>query len=108
MTFEIEKPRSVARVRAVSEDGTKVYLELRNSSTATLSNTEPIDLDVGEVILVSLENGSFEVAPDGLWHEELWIGVVRLLAEDSVVVDISGRALRKFANPEHLDLAEGN
>jgi transitional endoplasmic reticulum ATPase len=103
----IDQPRQIAKVRHVSDDRTAVYLELRSGLTATFTSGSPVNLCVGDVVFINSEGNNVELAPRELWREETWIGVVRLLKADRIVVDVSGR-LRVWPRPSILDLKEGN
>ena len=104
---EFDEPRTVAKVRHVSEDRTAVYLDLRNGLTATFTSRWPVEVSVDDVVFLSPQGDGFELAPQELWREETWVGVVRLLKEDRAVVDIGGK-LRPLSRPDSLDLEEGN
>ena len=84
-------PSYVARVRAVEDDGYRIYLEYRNGLVATVNSSAPLDFEVGSVVLVWPDSTHIEPAPDELWPEESWVGVVRLISDDITVVDASGR-----------------
>jgi transitional endoplasmic reticulum ATPase len=103
----IDKPKQVARVSYVSVDGMAVYLELRNGLTATFSSNVPSRASVGDVFLIDLDGNDLQIAPRELWREESWIGVVRLLKDERVLVDVGGR-LRLWPRPDSLALEEGN
>lgn len=102
---------SVARVRAVADNGYCLYLELRNGSIVTVNAQETFDFEVGSVVLVRLEEndeGSYiEAAPDDLWVAEPWVGVVRLVTSDKTIVDASGH-WRLVSTPDDIALRVGN
>ena len=85
----------VARVRAVDHGAARLYLEFRNGMFATVDCLDPFDIGptgfaVGRRVLVSEKDDYVELAPDELWPEEPWVGVVRIKLEDTTVVDSSG------------------
>ncbi len=85
----------VARVRAIDHDTARLYLEYRNGMFATVDGLDQSDLGpagfgVGRRVLVREEDDHLELAPDELWPEEPWVGVVRIKLEDTTVVDSSG------------------
>jgi transitional endoplasmic reticulum ATPase len=45
----------------------------------------------GPVVLVRLEENHIEVAPDELWPEESWVGVVHLIKGAKTIVSAGGR-----------------
>jgi transitional endoplasmic reticulum ATPase len=107
MESEINQPRHVAKVRHVSDDRKAVYIELRNGLTATYTSSSPVDIFVGDVVFINSEGNNVEPAPQELWREEPWVGVVRLLKNDRVVVDVGGK-LCILSRTGTLDLQEGN
>ena len=66
-------------MRAVEDNGRLLYLEFGNGRFATVYRDYPFEIDVGSVVLVSDEEDYVEVAPDELWPEESWVGVVHLV-----------------------------
>ncbi|GAA0290669.1 ATP-binding protein [Streptomyces turgidiscabies] len=107
MDADIYPPRTVARVKHVSEDGTAAFLELRNGNIATCTADEGFNFERGDIVFIDSENNSINNAPGELWDEEPWVGVVRLLPPGQVVIDIGGR-LKVLDEPRDLDLREGN
>ncbi|MFI0874598.1 26S protease regulatory subunit [Streptomyces sp. CS149] len=107
MDAEISPPQAVARVKRLSEDGSTAFLELRNGTILTCTTSETWNLQRGDITFVDTESGSVEFAPEDLWDEEPWVGVVRLLSRGQVVVDIGGR-LKVLDEPIEIDLREGN
>lgn len=104
---QISPVSTVARVRAVGHDGRRLYLELRNGKTATVDREEPFELAIGSVVLIRSEENYIEAAPDELWPEESWVGVVRLKLPDTTVVDSSGR-WRMLSTRDDIPYREGN
>jgi len=94
MYAELGAPSQIARVRAVSDDGLTVYLELRSGLTLTATTSAPLDYPVGTVVLVRPDEDEIDLAPDAVWPEEPWIGVVRLRLDDLTAVEVNGRVLR--------------
>jgi Dyp-type peroxidase family len=83
MYDELGPPMQKGRIRAVSEDRRRLYLDFPNGLTGTVDRAERWDWPVGSVVLVRPEDDHIELAPTELWPEETWIGVVRLRLEDS-------------------------
>ena len=97
----------VARVRAISEDGHRLHLEFPSGQSATVDRSDqPFEWPVGSVVLVRAQDNHIELAPDAVWPEESWVGVVRLRLDDVTVVDSSGR-LRLIAT-NALEYRVGN
>ncbi|MFI6960984.1 ATP-binding protein [Streptomyces sp. NPDC050255] len=107
MDAEISPPQVVARVKRLSADRTTAFLELRNGSIATCTTPEIWNLERGDIVFVDADNGNVEFAPEELWDEEPWVGVVRLLSSGQVIIDIGGR-LKILDEPQDIDLREGN
>jgi transitional endoplasmic reticulum ATPase len=107
-TFEqMSASGTVARVRAVGYDGCRLYLDFRNGQTATVDSHEPFEFDIGSVVLIRPEENHIELAPDELWPEETWVGVVRLKLPDTTVVDSGGR-WRMLPTRNDISYREGN
>jgi ATP-dependent 26S proteasome regulatory subunit len=102
----------VARVRAVDHDAARLYLEFRNGMFATVDGLDPFDISttgfgIGRRVLVRENDDHVELAPDELWPEEPWVGVVRLKLEDVTVID-SGGSWRLLPTRPHVDYDVGN
>ena len=82
---------TVARVRAIDHDDRRLHLEFRNGSIVTMTVQESLEYNVGSVVLVRLEANHIEVAPDELWPEESWVGVVHLIKRAKTIVSAGGR-----------------
>jgi transitional endoplasmic reticulum ATPase len=78
---QISDLNTVARVLALDHDDRRLHLEFRNGSIVTVTVQESLEFDVGSVVLVRLEENQnhIELAPDELWPEESWVGVVQLV-----------------------------
>lgn len=93
-TFEqiqISDVANVARVRAVEHDGCRLYLEFPNGYITTVDNEEPFEFGTGSIVLVWPNEQYIEAAPDDLWPDESWVGVIRLILPDITVVGSNGR-----------------
>ncbi|MEW2388462.1 ATP-binding protein [Streptomyces venezuelae] len=106
MDAEVSAPQTVARVRYVSEDRTTAHLDLRSGEVVTCT-TQGFDFGPGDVVFISAERDAITLAPSEIWHEEPWVGVVRLLRTGQVVIDVGGR-LKVLPEPSSVDLREGN
>lgn len=100
-------PSRVARVRAVEAEGRRVFLELPDGTTASVDATEPLPFAPGAVVLVRADDNHIEAAPDELWPEVTWVGVVRLKNDDVTVVDRSGK-WRMVPTRRDIDYSERN
>lgn len=97
---------NLARVRAVENDGCRLYLEFPNGYITTVDNQEPFEFGAGSIVLVRLNEQYIEAAPDDLWPEESWVGVIRLKLSDITVVEVSGRWIKVPTND--IEYREGN
>jgi transitional endoplasmic reticulum ATPase len=103
---EISPGNAIARVRATTED--VLYLELRSGLIATVTGTDLPEVSAGDVVLLRYDPHHIELAPQELWPEESWVGVVRLKLDDvTVVADPNGR-LRKLRTRADIPYREGN
>lgn len=86
---DVGPPGTLGRVRHASEDGRQVTIELRGGQIATVTSNDPTGLTVGNVVIV--REHSLERAPDELWVEQTWVGVVKIKLPDRTVIDGGGR-----------------
>lgn len=82
-------PGMLAKVCHASSDRCRVMFELRNGNVGSATSNDPFPFDVGEVVLVT--DRAIDAAPDELWTEETWVGVVKIKLDDQTVVDGAGR-----------------
>lgn len=109
-SVDIEAARDVAKVRFVSDDRRMVRAELRSNRTSVdiTFNDEPASLQVGDVIFIEQEESQIEPAPAGLWVDDRWIGVVRLITDELTVVTDNLGHLRHLATRPEPTVTEGN
>jgi transitional endoplasmic reticulum ATPase len=86
---ELGPSGSLGRVRHVTGDGRQVSVELRSGQIATATSDEPTELSVDDVVIV--HDQMLERAPDELWIEQTWVGVVKIKRPDRTVIDGAGR-----------------
>lgn len=102
----------VARVRAVDPEAARLYLEFRSGAFATVDGLDPFDTSptgfgVGRRVLVREKDDYVELAPDELWPEDPWVGVVRIKLEDTTGID-SGGNWRLLPTRTEIDYEVGN
>jgi transitional endoplasmic reticulum ATPase len=109
-SVDIEAARDVAKVRFVSDDRRMVRADLRSNraSVDITFNDEPTSLQVGDVIFVEQEEKQIDPAPAGLWVDDRWIGVVRLVTDELTVVTDSFGHLRRLLTREDPKVEGGN
>jgi transitional endoplasmic reticulum ATPase len=88
---QISARGNIARIKHIADDGRTLYLEFANGQTATASGTFEFVAEVGTVLFVRAEDNYLTPAPDELWIEETWVGIVRLKLSDLTIVDTNGR-----------------
>lgn len=105
----IEPLGTIARVRALTDGGRRLYLEFRNGTVGSVDSSSVFEYSAGDVVLVvdDEEDGHrLELAPTDLWPDEPWVGVVRLKLNDVTVVESGGRLRRVPTSPTEYN--EGN
>jgi transitional endoplasmic reticulum ATPase len=65
----------MVRVRELSDDACRAFIEFRNGKVGWLDSDNALDWVPGMVLLV--DEDRFHIIPSTLWPEELWVGVVR-------------------------------
>jgi transitional endoplasmic reticulum ATPase len=107
---DIETARDVAKVRFVADDRRMVRAELRSNRTSVdiTFNDDPTSLAVGDLIFIEQEANQIDPAPAGLWVDDHWIGVVRLVTDELTVVTDSAGHLRRLLTREDPKVEEGN
>jgi hypothetical protein len=100
--------RAVARVKHV-DDQLLVYLELPTGYLFTLQEHEGDEdpLAAGDVVLVTPDLDYVDRAPQALWPEAPWIGIVRSVLADEAIVNINGN-LRTVPLPAAFEVVMGN
>lgn len=106
MSSQAGKLGVLAHVKHVRLDG-KCYLELRDGQILPYNPGDCDELTVGDVVLISVDSSRVDKAPAELWHEEPWVGVIKLVTADRLVVDINGR-FRVITRPADLSVQQGN
>lgn len=96
----------LARVRAVEEDGCKLFLEYLNGNFVTLQSIAPFEFDVGDIVNFHIEGNQIEKAPAELWPNMSRVGIIRMKEKGNTIVDSSG-ILRVFPTREDIDYKEG-
>jgi transitional endoplasmic reticulum ATPase len=108
-TFEDQSyPMTLAKVRSIDSDGNRVYLEFRNGTTGWVGGADLSLYSAGAVVLVHAERNYIELAPDELWPEETWVGIVRLKTKEATVLTDSNGRLRKLQTRDDVSYREGN
>ena len=98
-------PGTLGRVRYLSPDRRQVTVELRGGQFATVTSNDPMDLTVGNIVIVHQDH--LEPAAAELWGDQTWVGVVKIKRPDRTVIDAGGRWLLVPTN-EDVDYSTGN
>lgn len=109
MSVELGDAGVLAKVTAISNDGYRVYFDLRNGSTGSFEDRDDT-YSVGEVLLLITDTDGhqrFDRAPASAWPDDIWIGVVKLKHEDVTVVESGGR-LRRVPTADDPEYEVGN
>ena len=77
----------VARIREIVDEH-RLYIEMPNGSLGWADISDTAEFFVGQVILIF--NDHLESAPEGLWHEDPFISVVRIKNSDTTVLEFAG------------------
>ena len=95
MSIELGPTGQIAKVTAVSEDGCRVFIDLRNGTSGWFDQQYG-DYDTGDILLVVNEDGRqrAEKLPSSAWPDQLWIGVVRIKSEDITIITAGGQNRR--------------
>jgi transitional endoplasmic reticulum ATPase len=103
--------RLAARVCSIDEAEDTVYVELERSEEkdrrvfVTLQDCDLSDVEVGDIVL--LGDHQIEPAPEELWTEPTWVGVVQLKGPRKTVVKRDGELVTIPTLPD-LEYEEGN
>ncbi|MFF6931302.1 ATP-binding protein [Streptomyces californicus] len=105
MIWEIDHLRPIARIVLISEEQNAAHVEFMNGNMAVCTSDYSTELGVGDVVYV--QDDQLEKAPDDLWIDTPWVGVVKLLVRKKVVVEVGGQ-MRVMPRPKGLRLRIGN
>ena len=108
MSIQLGSTGQIAKVTAVSEDGRRVFFDLRNGLSGWFDQQD-MKYDIGDVLLLVNEDGGqrAETLPSSAWPDQLWIGVVRIKSEDITVVT-SGSQNRRVPTTTDMQYEVGN
>jgi transitional endoplasmic reticulum ATPase len=99
--------RLVGRVRFIDEDEETVHVELEKNREVfvTFRDGDISDVQVGSVVFV--DDHFIEPAPEELWPEPTWVGVVQLKGPRKTVVKCDGELVTIPTLPD-VEYEEGN
>lgn len=103
---QINPVSNIAKIRAVDDNRCRLYLEFPNGAFTTVVNEEPFEYTVGSIVLVGINTNFIESAPDSLWPDQSFVGIVRLKLSDVTIVDFGGRPIK--IPTSQTDYSEGN
>ncbi|MET8728721.1 ATP-binding protein [Streptomyces parvus] len=106
MIWEYDSATNLGRVKLLSDDGRCVHVEFINGNTAVFLSDQQADFPVGTVVLVTED--TIEATATEKWPKEKpWVGVVKLIQKEEVVVEI-GSSLHMMPLPRGVELEVGN
>ena len=98
---------TIARVRFVDHDQEEISVQFTNGNINIINVGEEVsEYEVGSVVSVD-EQYNVELAPNELWPEESWVGIVRLKKPDITVID-SRNHWRMLPTHNDVTYREGN
>ena len=88
MSIEFGPTGQIAKVTAVSDDGYRVFIDLRNGNSGWFDQQNE-ECSIGDVLLVINHDGQqrVEKLPKSAWPDKLWVGVVRIKSEDITIIN---------------------
>ncbi|MXZ48969.1 MAG: 26S protease regulatory subunit [Candidatus Dadabacteria bacterium] len=94
ISIEFGSTGYLVKITAISEDGSRVYFDLRNGNTGSFRNADQ-EYSIGEVLLIAdnTDNSGLKIekAPNSAWPDALWVGIVKIKLSDITVIDSGGR-----------------
>ena len=108
MDIEMGLQGQVAKVTAVSEDGTRAFIEYRSGISGWFDQ-QGLEYEKGDVLLISNDEGNTtatKISRD-VWPENVWVGIVKLKLEDITLIDVNSR-LRTVPTNLIIDYTVGN
>ena len=108
MSIQSGSTGQIVKVTSVSEDGRRVFFELRNGLAGWFDQQES-ECEVGDVLLLVNENGlqRAEGLPLSAWPDQLWIGIVRIKSDDTTVIT-TGSQSRAVPTTTAVEYEVGN
>ncbi|MFG2013117.1 ATP-binding protein [Micromonospora sp. NPDC048868] len=107
MTSQRDPKRAIGRIRHVDAKNKDFIVELQNGLVVPYELHDDDDFTKGDVVLLGMDLDDITPGPQELWPEDRWIGVVRLVLDEEVVIDAAGR-IRTLPLPDRLTLEKGN
>ncbi len=101
--------RDIARVAFIDEGEGTVYLEFGSHKGwfVTLQEGDVSNFDAGSVVFLDWDGYEIELAPEELWPEPTWVGVVELKGPRKTVVKRDGESVPIPTLPD-VKYEEGN
>lgn len=99
--------RLIARVKSLNNDEHIAYLEQPNGNIIPYHLYEGEDFNVDDVVLIGPQWNDVESAPKDLWPKNKWIGTVKAVLDDVIIVSVSG-VLRIVSIPDRMTVSVGS
>ena len=95
LDIELSPEGQLAKVTAVSEDRLRVFVEYRDGRAGWFDHSYPSAdaIVTGDVLFISRNEDASQATkvPGGMWPEQLWIGVVKIVLDDVTIIDSNYR-----------------
>lgn len=95
----------VARVTAVSDDGVRTFVTYPSGQTAYFDGAA-WRYDIDDVLFIDAAANWVENAPEEVWPDPEWVGVVKFRSAEDTVVDIGARLM--LVKTSDVDYAVNN
>ena len=92
MSLQLGATGQLVKVTAVSENGGRVYFDLRNGLSGSFDQIDD-EYEIGDVLLIVDEDGHQRAdrMPNDAWPSQLLIGIVRIKTDDFTVISVGGQ-----------------
>jgi len=78
----------LARVRWLSDDRLRMMLAYQGSKTATITSSRPLELAVGDWILVDEDGDRIWPVAEEAWPRDTSVGVVKLVSDKVTIIEV--------------------
>ena len=97
----------LAYVNHIEEIEDMLWARIHKGGYKSFTGIDTAPFCEGDVVVIDQENGSIELAPEMVWEELSWLGVVRLKTDTDTVIS-EGSLLRLVPTREDPEYEVGN
>lgn len=97
----------LAYVSRIDEPKDKLWVRLYKGGYRIFAEIDTSDFREGDVVIIEQETGSIELAPDEVWEELSWLGVVRHKTDADTIIS-EGPLLRLVPTRKEPEYEVGN